>query len=114
MARASKAKAALLRMGNQVQLHPLDGAEAGALTARFLEVRAQTVRLVVEAAVEMGQILEQGHKRLGRNYHEWVTQRLGLVAATAVNYRALYRMAHQSPALVERHRELGAAKLYKL
>src|SRR5262245_39727625 len=114
MGRPGKAKAALVRMANQVELHPLNSAEARALTARFLEVRTQVVRQLVEAGVEMGQILEEGRKRFGGYYAEWVTERLGLVVTTAANYVALYRLARHSPALVERHRELGVAKLYKL
>lgn len=121
MSRKKNAPAvALVRAGRAAPPAPatsppsIDSPEAVALAARFHEVRRQGMRGLVELAVELGQILIEAHRRLGRAYRPWLREQLGLEPSTAQNYVAMGRMALDAPALVERHKDLGASKLYQV
>ncbi|MSP63694.1 MAG: hypothetical protein EXR72_25780 [Myxococcales bacterium] len=93
---------------------PVDEPEAAALTGRFLELRRQGVRALVDMAVELGGILLEGRRALQGSYHRWLSERLGIERTTAANYVALAQLGRDSPALIERFRQLGAAKLYRV
>lgn len=114
MGRPGKAGKALERVDPASIVDPIDSAQAQALVARFLELRRQTARHLVDASTGLGEILDDARRILRGHYQRWLAERLGVEPRTAGNYVALARLARDSPALVERHRELGVAKLYQL
>lgn len=93
---------------------PIDSPEAAALAARFHEARRQGARTLVELAVELGQILLEGQRSLDLAFRPWLRERLGLELSTAHNYMAMGRLAREAPAMLERHKDLGASKLYQV
>lgn len=93
---------------------PIDTPEAIALAGRFQELRREGMRTLVDLAVSLGQILIEAKRALKGSYHVWLRERLGLEQSTARNYVAMGQLAREAPAVVERHKELGAAKLYQV
>lgn len=114
MGRPGKAQKALARLDRSDLVDPIDSPAAQALTARFHELRRQTTRHLVDASKELGQILDQARQTLRGHYQRWVAERLHVEPSTAANYIGLARLAKDSPALIERHQELGVSKLYML
>lgn len=137
MARPSKARAALVRVRGAMQPQEtsedpresrepdgevseggapvaLDIPEVTALTERFHELRRQGARTIVDLSIELGAILEEGRKVLAGSFHRWLRERIGIEPQTARNYLALARMARESPGVIERWKELGASKLYRV
>jgi hypothetical protein len=51
---------------------------------------------------------------LAGSFHRWLRDKVGIEPQTARNYLALARMARESPGAVERWKELGASKLYRV
>jgi hypothetical protein len=93
---------------------PIDDARILRLTERFLELRRQTFRNLVDTAVELGEILQEGRKILEGQYLRWLRERLGVEPRSAANYIALAGLARESPRVIHRWKELGAAKLYQI
>jgi hypothetical protein len=96
-----------------VPVDPLERREVVRLTARFVELRQQLFRNAVDTAVELGEILREGRKIVAGRYRDWIS-RLGIAYSTARNYESLARMAEEQPRLIQRFKELGPAKLYRL
>lgn len=92
----------------------LDAPAVQTLTARFVEVRATWFRDTVDAVVQMGEILREARERLPRVYTRWVEERLHLDRSTAQNYVRLAEYARHAPGELERHKQLGISKLYKV
>lgn len=90
---------------------PLDGPRAIELAARFHEIRREGLRSLVDLSVQLGRVLIEARQELRGSYHRWARERLGLPSSTTLNYMAMGRLAIEAPALVERHKELGASKL---
>ena len=82
--------------------------------ARFLEARRGLVRDTVDAVVAMGGILRAARHALGAGYLPWVSDRLGIDRTTAANYVVVAELARHSPAVIERHQDLGVTRLYRL
>ncbi len=126
MGRASKATAGLVRVAadRREAAHtgrsefkvsdPLDTPDVMVLTARFAEVRSVLFKDTVDATVQLGRILREGRPKIGRNYLRWTRERLHIERSTAANYVRLAELAIHSPAVLERFKDLGVAKLYKL
>jgi hypothetical protein len=93
---------------------PLEDSRVARLTERFLELKRQVYRNLVDVAVELGEILEEGKEILGKSYPRWLDDGLGIERRTAGNYLSLARVARESPGTVQRWKELGATKLYQL
>ncbi|MSP61470.1 MAG: hypothetical protein EXR72_14210 [Myxococcales bacterium] len=114
MGRPVKADLVLARARASSVAGPLDDPRLATLAGRFQEVQVQMVRLAVEAAAECGQILLEGRAVAKRHYQQWVREVLQIDPGTASNYVAVAHLARDAPAFLERHRELGLAKIYKL
>lgn len=91
-----------------------DPPEVAALADRFLELRRQGARTLVDLAVELGQILDAAREKVGRRFGAWARERLGLERGTADNYLSMARLAREQPQIIERYKELGASKLYQV
>jgi hypothetical protein len=92
----------------------LDSPDAESLAERFHDLRRQGFRSLVDLSVELGRLLIDARERLRGTYNRWLRERLGVELTTAANYVALARLATESPATVERFKELGTAKLYRV
>jgi hypothetical protein len=103
-ARAAKQPARAVRLSDPRMLQ---------LTARFHEVRRTVACSSVEAAVEAGQILEEGRQELQKNFPHWVAH-LRISRDTADNYLALARLEREAPVVIEKWKFLGPARMYRL
>jgi hypothetical protein len=92
----------------------LDDPAVVRFTERFLELKQQAFRDLVDTAVELGEILVEARKALWGNYRRWIRERLQIDRSTADNYSALARLARESPAVIQRWKELGPSKLYQI
>ena len=84
------------------------------LEARFFEAHRALVHGTVEAVIAMGGILRDARVKLEGEWTRWAEQRLFLDRSTARNYVAMAELARTSPALVERHKDLGVSRLYRI
>ncbi|MEK6608095.1 MAG: hypothetical protein AABZ30_10575 [Myxococcota bacterium] len=116
MGRPTKAVTALARASAATPPtgDPLEAPKVAALTERFLELKRQTLRDLVDRAVELGELLAEARPLLRGHYHRWLDERLGVDSSTAENYVALARLAREDPGLIQRFKELGPAKLYRV
>ncbi|MHC5037613.1 MAG: hypothetical protein ACYTHM_09890 [Planctomycetota bacterium] len=96
-----------------VHADPLERREILRLTERFAELKRQLFRNAVDTAIELGEILREGRRLAGNRFREW-TRRLGITYATARNYESLATLAEVQPRLIQRFKELGPTKLYRL
>lgn len=92
----------------------LDSPPVGKFTERFLELRRQGFRDLVDMAVELGEILIQARPLLRGVYQKWLREHLGVDPATAENYVALARLSKEAPHVIQRWKELGPTKLYRV
>jgi hypothetical protein len=114
MGRPSKVTTALVRAELVTATEPLDAREVVRLTARFLELKREAFRSLVDRAIELGELLLEGKGVLRGHYMRWLRERLGIEHQTGENYVHLARLAHDSPAIIQRWKELGPSKLYRL
>jgi hypothetical protein len=83
------------------------------LTERYQELRRQAFRDAVDLTIELGQIVIDVHARLREGFGAWLDE-VGTTERTARNYVALARLAAEAPGIVQRWKELGPSKLYKV
>lgn len=96
-----------------VPADPLESRAMIRLAARFQELRRQLFRDAVDTAVEMGDILREGRALSGNRYSHWLEQ-LGITYATGRNYESLALLAEEQPRILQRFKELGPTKLYRI
>jgi hypothetical protein len=93
---------------------PMDAPAVLRLTERFLELRREIFRNLVDRAVELGELLLEARPLLRGQYQRWLRERLGVDGGTAENYLRLARLARDSPGVLQRWKELGVSKLYRI
>jgi hypothetical protein len=93
---------------------PLDDPRIARLAERFSELRREAFRNLVDRGIELGEILLEARPLLKGHYHRWLEERLEVQDGTARNYVALAALAHQEPGVIQRWKELGPSKLYRL
>ncbi|MEK6609152.1 MAG: hypothetical protein AABZ30_15950 [Myxococcota bacterium] len=113
MGRPVKAAQALVRARAHA-LVSLDDTRVVRLTERFLELRRQAFRDAVDTVAELGEILREGRTLLAGVYLRWTEDRLGIDYKTARNYEALAHLAAEAPDVIQRFKELGPSKLYRV
>jgi hypothetical protein len=113
MKRRTKAAEALSRARGAFPSDPLEDRKVIRLTHRLLELRRQMFSDAVDTVVELGEILRQGRVILAGHYRRWLDQ-LAISRATARNYERLALTAEEDPRLIQRFKELGTTKLYRL
>jgi hypothetical protein len=113
--RPAKITQALARVKKSPARKPADltDPKLAALTARFQELQAQAYRDLVGAAVELGDILRTGKPLTGASYGAWLEE-LGVSRKSADNYMAMAALARTNPQALERWKELGPTKLYRV
>ena len=84
-----------------------------ALAARFRELQQQAFRDLVGAAVEMGGILLEGKRLTGEGFPAFLDD-LAVSRTCAANYMGMAALARRYPQVIERWKELGPSKLYKV
>jgi len=97
----------------EIEVDPLESKDILLLSTRFIELRAQLFRDLVETTVELGQVLREARPLLHGHWARWL-QRMQLTPRTAVNYMRLAQLAEQSPRIVTEWKELGTSKLYRV
>lgn len=87
--------------------------EIARMTSRFLLLKEQLRRDAVETIREMGEILEQGARRLRGSYVAWLEQ-LGVSASAARNYRRVFAFSETTPDLFVKWKDIGPNKMSRL
>ncbi|HEY3235135.1 MAG TPA: hypothetical protein VGJ84_10470 [Polyangiaceae bacterium] len=109
-----RTKALVVARAATLSLPPrLDDPRIVQLGARFLELRSTLFRDSVDTIVELGEILHQGSKLLRGQYVRWLGE-LRVPRSTANRYVQLFLASRQAPGLIQKWKELGPGKLYKL
>jgi hypothetical protein len=101
-------------MSPRIPLEP-DDPEIRRITARIEEIRTTLSRDNVETIREWGVALaEAASKMRHKDYQLWIARDLHISRAAAANYRRLYSLSVESPALFLRWKSIGPSKLYQL
>lgn len=94
-------------------LDPLQRPEIARQTARFLELKAQQFRDAVDTAIELGEILREVAPQIEGHARRWY-EILGISASAAHNYSRLAALAEGRPDIIQKWKEIGASKLYRV
>ncbi len=95
------------------ELDALYQPDVARLSTRFLELRAQLFRDMVETTIELGQILAEVRPLLRGHWQRWL-ERVELTPRAAINYMRLAELAQDAPKVIVDWKELGASKLYRV
>ena len=114
MARRPKA-ASVLALAQQPLPVRASDPRAQRLAARFLEIRAAVYEFMVDRSRECGQVLAEAAALFDHAavYNRW-TKSLDVSRASAQNFTNVAAFARDTPALYQRWRGLGPAKMYRL
>lgn len=91
----------------------LQDTEVRALTARFAELRLELFRDAVDTVIEMGKLVSEIRPLVKGQFLAWLAS-VGVSAAAAHNYETLAGFAEDHPGLVQKWKELGPTKLYRV
>jgi len=85
------------------------------LTNEIAQLHTSTARKLVDALVQLGRLMQRVKTRLDHGeWARWVDTAVPLNVRTIGNYMALAEWATAHPADLDRFRELGPSKLYRL
>ncbi len=108
-----KAAEALRRSSVKVA-DPLEDPVIRRLTRQVSMLRGQLVHDSAAILMKLGRLLEDGMARLDlHDYKRWL-RALSISVSTAKHWRAIFRLGRLRPRFLERIREVGAVKLWRL
>ena len=110
---STKAAMVLARARGVKRSDPLEDPAIVRLTERFLELHREAFRNAVDVVIELGEILLEAKPRLPGAYGRWL-ERLGVSLQSAHNYESLAVLSAKHPGVIERWKELGLSKLYRI